>query len=150
MRRYENRSTIMTSNRPLEEWGKLLGDLPPLAPSWIVFCTTHRPSPLPGGVIGSKTTRPLPARKTKTKRPNPSPTDLRPQNRRAEWLAFRFCSFYFAANACGKSDCIYEFVINGVHRSCETSILRQMAALLESCHSAGRFCFLCRPVLRLC
>jgi DNA replication protein DnaC len=26
MRRYENRSTIMTSNRPIEEWGKLLGD----------------------------------------------------------------------------------------------------------------------------
>jgi len=28
MRRYENRSTIMTSNRPLEEWGKLLNDVP--------------------------------------------------------------------------------------------------------------------------
>jgi DNA replication protein DnaC len=28
MRRYENRSTIMTSNWPLEEWGKLLRDLP--------------------------------------------------------------------------------------------------------------------------
>ncbi len=28
MRRYENRSTIMTSNRPLEEWGKLLCDVP--------------------------------------------------------------------------------------------------------------------------
>jgi len=28
MRRYENHSTIMTSNRPLEEWGKLLGDVP--------------------------------------------------------------------------------------------------------------------------
>jgi len=28
MRLYENRSTIMTSNRPLEEWGKLLGDVP--------------------------------------------------------------------------------------------------------------------------
>jgi hypothetical protein len=28
MRRYENRSTIMTSNRPLEEWGKLLGGVP--------------------------------------------------------------------------------------------------------------------------
>ena len=26
MRRYENRSTMMTSNRPIEEWGKLLGD----------------------------------------------------------------------------------------------------------------------------
>jgi len=28
MRRYENRSTIMTSNRPLEGWGKLLSDVP--------------------------------------------------------------------------------------------------------------------------
>jgi len=28
MRRYENRSTIMTSNRPLEDWGKLLQDVP--------------------------------------------------------------------------------------------------------------------------
>ena len=28
MRRYELRSTVMTSNRPIEEWGKLLGDVP--------------------------------------------------------------------------------------------------------------------------
>jgi len=28
MRRYENKPTIMTSNRPLEDWGKLLGDVP--------------------------------------------------------------------------------------------------------------------------
>ena len=28
MRRYENRATIMTSNRPIEEWGKLIGDVP--------------------------------------------------------------------------------------------------------------------------
>jgi DNA replication protein DnaC len=28
MRRYENRSTIMTSNRPIQEWGQLLGDVP--------------------------------------------------------------------------------------------------------------------------
>jgi DNA replication protein DnaC len=28
MRRYELRSTIMTSNRPLDEWGKLIGDVP--------------------------------------------------------------------------------------------------------------------------
>jgi len=28
MRRYENRSTMMTSNRPLEDWGKLIGDVP--------------------------------------------------------------------------------------------------------------------------
>lgn len=28
MRRHELRSTIMTSNRPLDEWGKLVGDVP--------------------------------------------------------------------------------------------------------------------------
>jgi len=28
MRRYENRSTSMTSNRLLEEWGNLLNDVP--------------------------------------------------------------------------------------------------------------------------
>jgi len=28
MRRYEIRSTIMTSNRPIEEWGQLIGDVP--------------------------------------------------------------------------------------------------------------------------
>lgn len=27
LRRYENRSTLMTSNRPIEEWGKLLNDV---------------------------------------------------------------------------------------------------------------------------
>jgi IstB-like ATP binding protein len=41
MRRYENRSTMMTSNRPIEEWGKLLSDVP-AAPS-----TTLRLSPSP-------------------------------------------------------------------------------------------------------
>ncbi len=28
MRRYETKSTVMTSNRPLEDWGKLVGDVP--------------------------------------------------------------------------------------------------------------------------
>jgi len=28
MRRHEKRSTMMTSNRPLEDWGKLIGDVP--------------------------------------------------------------------------------------------------------------------------
>ena len=28
MRRYETRSTVMTSNLPLEDWGKLVGDVP--------------------------------------------------------------------------------------------------------------------------
>jgi len=31
MRRHEVRSTMMTSNRPLEDWGKLLGDVPSAA-----------------------------------------------------------------------------------------------------------------------
>jgi DNA replication protein DnaC len=28
MRRYETRATLMTSNRPLEDWGQLIGDVP--------------------------------------------------------------------------------------------------------------------------
>jgi len=28
LRRHENRSTLMTSNRPLEDWAKLIGDVP--------------------------------------------------------------------------------------------------------------------------
>jgi DNA replication protein DnaC len=28
MRRHEVRSTMMTSNRPLDDWGKLIGDVP--------------------------------------------------------------------------------------------------------------------------
>jgi DNA replication protein DnaC len=28
MRRYETKSTLMTSNRPLDDWGKLIGDVP--------------------------------------------------------------------------------------------------------------------------
>jgi DNA replication protein DnaC len=28
MRSYERKSTMMTSNRPLEDWGKLVGDVP--------------------------------------------------------------------------------------------------------------------------
>ena len=28
MRRHELKSTMMTSNRPLEDWGKLIGDVP--------------------------------------------------------------------------------------------------------------------------
>ncbi|MFA5865045.1 MAG: ATP-binding protein [Phycisphaerae bacterium] len=28
LRRHQVRSTIMTSNRPIEEWGKLIGDVP--------------------------------------------------------------------------------------------------------------------------
>jgi hypothetical protein len=31
MRRYETGSTLMTSNRPLEDWGKLIGDVPSAA-----------------------------------------------------------------------------------------------------------------------
>ena len=50
-----------------------------------------------GLVAGSKTTPPLLEKRIKTRKANPSPTNLRPQKRRAKWLAFRFCSFYFAA-----------------------------------------------------
>ena len=34
LRRHETRSTIMTSNRPLEDWGKLVGDVPAATAIW--------------------------------------------------------------------------------------------------------------------
>jgi DNA replication protein DnaC len=48
MRRYENRSTLMTSNRPVEEWGKLLSDVP--AASAILDRLLHHAEviPMPG------------------------------------------------------------------------------------------------------
>jgi DNA replication protein DnaC len=45
MRRYENRSTMMTSNRPIEEWGKLLSDIP--AASAILDRLLHHAEVLP-------------------------------------------------------------------------------------------------------
>ena len=40
MRRYERASTLLTSNRPVEDWGKLLGDAPPSPPCSTACCTT--------------------------------------------------------------------------------------------------------------
>ncbi len=48
MRRYENRSTMMTSNRPIEEWGKLLSDVP--AASAILDRLLHHADVIP--IIG--------------------------------------------------------------------------------------------------
>jgi DNA replication protein DnaC len=69
MRRYERRSTMMTSNRPLEDWGKLLGDAPSataildrfLHHAELVQMTgrsyrlQHRTAALPEGAEDSKT-----------------------------------------------------------------------------------------------
>lgn len=44
MRRYETRSTVMTSNRPLEDWGKRISDIPS-ATAITGSCTTPRSSP---------------------------------------------------------------------------------------------------------
>src|SRR5205823_13900499 len=40
MRRYERVSTMLTSNRPVEDWGKLLETRPPSAPCSTACCTT--------------------------------------------------------------------------------------------------------------
>ena len=80
MRRYENRSTIMTSNRPLEDWGKLLSDVPTAGAILDASCTTRSPSRSRGAAIGSKThSRP----RQKIKRTT-SPTNLRPPGARAK------------------------------------------------------------------
>jgi DNA replication protein DnaC len=67
MRRYENRSTIMTSNRPLEEWGKLLGEDVPAAGAILdrflhhaqviaITGRSYRVKDLPGAPQGHKST----------------------------------------------------------------------------------------------
>ena len=55
MRRYETKSTIMTSNRPLEDWGKLIGDVP--AATAILDRFRHRAGviAITAGATGSKT-----------------------------------------------------------------------------------------------
>lgn len=57
MRRYENRSTIMTSNRPLEEWANSWAMCPPPAPSSTASCITPNSSPSPAAATVSKTRR---------------------------------------------------------------------------------------------
>ncbi|MDB6063837.1 MAG: hypothetical protein JWR26_45 [Pedosphaera sp.] len=69
--------------------------------SWIASCTMPRPSPSPVGATGSKIRPQWPGKNRSTAKP--SQTNLWPQNRRAEWLAIRFCSFYFAAQGLWKS-----------------------------------------------
>jgi hypothetical protein len=98
MRPYENCSTIMTSNRPLEEWGKLLGDVPTAGAILDRFLHHAQTIAITGRSYRLKDHTAIAGIKIKIKTTNPSPTNLRPQNRRAEWLAFRFCSFYFAAD----------------------------------------------------
>jgi DNA replication protein DnaC len=65
MRRYENRSTIMTSNRPIEEWGKLLSDVP--AASAILDRLLHHAEVI---AISGRSYRIQPAPKPATKKAN--------------------------------------------------------------------------------
>jgi len=71
MRRYETRSTMMTSNRPLEDWGKLIGDVPSataildrfLHHAEVIRITgqsyrlRHQPRPADDGADGSNATK---------------------------------------------------------------------------------------------
>ena len=48
MRRHQTRSTIMTSNRPIEEWGKLIGDVPSVTAILDRFLKTAEVSEISG------------------------------------------------------------------------------------------------------
>ena len=60
MRRYETRSTIMTSNRPLEDWGKLIGDVPSATAILDRFLHHAEMISITGEVIGSAIRPPQP------------------------------------------------------------------------------------------
>jgi DNA replication protein DnaC len=75
MRRYENRSTMMTSNRPIEEWGKLLNDVP--AASAILDRLLHHAEIIPingrSYRLQSKARRAVPERSaSSSSSPNPA------------------------------------------------------------------------------
>ena len=87
MRRYENRSTFMTSNRPIDDWGKLLCDVP--AASAILDRLLHHAEIIPitgrsyrleqsaqerSGVGESKTLEPHAEEKNAADRPKITPT----------------------------------------------------------------------------
>ena len=85
MRRYENRSTMMTSNRPLEDWGKLIGDVPSATAILDRFLHHARSSPSPARATGCETrTRSRPKRMTAQNQPTcrPGPVRKRKPNRR--------------------------------------------------------------------
>src|SRR6204780_1217360 len=68
MRRYENRSTIMTSNRPLEEWGKLLGDVPTAGAILDRFLHHAQTIAITGRSYSLKDHAAVPGKKDKTKK----------------------------------------------------------------------------------
>mgnify|MGYP001179676918 FL=1 len=70
MRRYENRSTIMTSNRPLEDWGKLLNDVPTAGAILDRFLHHAITIPITGRSYRVKDSLPPPAENRKAKKSN--------------------------------------------------------------------------------
>ncbi len=74
MRRYENRSTIMTSNRPLEEWGKLLGDVPTAGAILDRFLHHAQVIAITGRSYRVKDTPVIQPEKKKQSKPNEPPT----------------------------------------------------------------------------
>jgi hypothetical protein len=52
LRRYETKSTMMTSNRPLEDWGKLWGTSPRPRLSWTGSSIMPRSSRSPAAATG--------------------------------------------------------------------------------------------------
>ena len=78
LRRHETRSTLMTSNRPIEDWGKLLGDVP--AASAILDRLLSRADIIPmtgrSHRLAQKISEPKPNKKTsKTQAQSPLPSD---------------------------------------------------------------------------
>ena len=74
MRRYENRSTIMTSNRPLEDWGKLLSDVPTAGAILDRFLHHAITIAITGRSYRIKDSLPPAPESKKTKKPNEPPT----------------------------------------------------------------------------
>src|SRR4030095_4722261 len=69
MRRHANRSTIMTSNRPLEEWGKLLCYVPTAGAILDRFLHHAQTLAITGRSYRLKDHAPVPGKEDKNKKP---------------------------------------------------------------------------------
>ncbi len=78
MRRYENRATIMTGNRPIEEWGKLLGDVPSASAILDRFLHHATVIPVTGRSYQLKDQTPLGKEEKKSKKESNEPSTAEP------------------------------------------------------------------------
>ena len=88
VRRHQNRSTLLTSNRPIEEWGSCSGMCLPPPPFWIA--SSSRPKSFPSPVAATACAKHSPPPRSWKPRP-PNPRRNQPTSRKRNDEFFALC-----------------------------------------------------------